>query len=126
MKFSDLLEALGDWKLHYDGYSIKINDDMKHDLITRLKSRTEETLESINNKVQQAIDLIMVHYNFLKIKKTTTYCVHYTKSKFKLVIKVYNNKIIFKTILTDKMHHVADITRELNETLKYEYIELEL
>jgi len=126
MKFSDLLEASSDWKLHYDGYSITINDDTKHDLIARLKGRTEENLESINNKVQQAIDLVMVHYNFLKVKKTTTYCVHYTKSKFKLVIKVYNNKIIFKTILSDKMHHVADITRELNEILKYEYIELEL
>ena len=126
MKFSDLFEANSDWQLHYDGYSITINDDTKHDLIARLKGRTEENLEDINAKVQRAIDLVMVHYNFLKVKKTTTYCVHYTKSKFKLVIKAYNSKIIFKTILSDKMHHVADITRELNEVLKYEYIELEL
>ena len=126
MKFSDLFEANSDWQLHYDGYSITINDDTKHDLIARLKGRTEENLEDINAKVQRAIDLVMMHYSFLKVKKTTTYCVYYTKSKFKLVIKVYNNKIIFKTILSDKMYHVADITRELNEILKYEYIELEL
>ena len=41
---------------------------MDHPLITRLKTRSNETEETINNKVQQAIDTLMKAVNHNKSK----------------------------------------------------------
>jgi len=51
MKFADLLqEAASDWDLEYPDYKIRINDTAAHPLIEKMKSRTNETLETVNPK----------------------------------------------------------------------------
>ena len=78
MKFSDLLnEKPKDWNLKYSGYYVKINDRIKHDLISKFNERTHEDINSINQKVQKAIDECMKHFEFQKSKNICTYCVNY-------------------------------------------------
>lgn len=51
MTFTELLlEAPSDWDLKYPDYKIHINDTEDHPLIPKMKSRTKETLETMNKK----------------------------------------------------------------------------
>lgn len=125
MKFSDMLkEKPSDWNLKYPGYFIIINDNQKHDLIDKFNERTKEDLESINLKVQKAIDTCMKHFKFQKASNRLEYCVNYLLSKFKLVISVdkTSKNITFITILSQRMHANANFIRDLYES--NEFIEI--
>lgn len=125
MKFSDLLkEKPSDWNLNYSDYNVKINDKQKHDLIAKFNERTKEDLNSINLKVQNAIDSCMKHFEFQKASNRLEYCVTFNISKFKVIILVDKNlkEIVFKTILSYRMHAKADIYKDLYES--NEFIEI--
>lgn len=119
MKFSDLLnEKPKDWNLKYSGYYVKINDKTSHDLISKFNEQTHEEMNSINQKVQKAIDECMKHFEFQKSKNFCTYCVNFLKSKFKIIIEINRNKkeINFVTILSQRMSYISDISKELYES----------
>ena len=125
MKFSDMLkEKPSDWNLKYSDYKIIINDTLKHNLIDKFNERTKEDLESINLKVQKAIDTCMKHFEFQKASNRLEYCVNYLLSKFKLVISVdkTSKNIAFITILSQRMHANANFIRDLYES--NEFIEI--
>ena len=86
MKFADLLqEAPSDWDLSYPEYKIRINDTATHSLIEKMKSRTNETLETMNPKVQTGINSMMKNFLFQKQTNFKIYCIIYNKSKFKIL-----------------------------------------
>ena len=125
MKFSDMLkEKPSDWNLKYSDYKIIINDTLKHNLIDKFNERTKEDLESINLKVQKAIDTCMKHFEFQKASNRLEYCITFNISKFKVIILIDKNlkEIIFKTILSYIMHAKADQYRDLYEN--EEFIEI--
>ena len=125
MKFSDMIkEKTSDWNLKYSDYKIIINDTLKHNLIDKFNERTKEDLESINIKVQKAIDTCMKHFEFQKASNRLEYCITFNISKFKVIILIDKNlkEIIFKTILSYRMHAKADQYRDLYEN--EEFIEI--
>ena len=125
MKFSDLLkEKPSDWNLNYPDYNVKINDKQKHDLIAKFNERTKEDLNSINLKVQNAIDGCMKHFEFQKASNRLEYCVTFNISKFKVIILVdkTSKNIAFITILSQRMHANANFIRDLYES--NEFIEI--
>ena len=125
MKFSDMIkEKPSDWNLKYSDYKIIINDTLKHNLIDKFNERTKEDLESINIKVQKAIDTCMKHFEFQKASNRLEYCITFNISKFKVIILIDKNlkEIIFKTILSYRMRAKADQYRDLYEN--EEFIEI--
>ena len=130
MKFADLLqEAASDWNLEYPDYKIIVNDTEDHSLIEKMKSRTKETLETMNPKVQTGINSMMSNFLFQKQYSSKTYCIIYNKSKFKIILKANKTvkKIIFDTILSYGMHQAGTSDINLQEKYKFnEIIELDL
>ena len=125
MKFSDMIkEKPSDWNLKYSDYKIIINDTLRHNLIDKFNEITKEDLESINIKVQKAIDTCMKHFEFQKASNRLEYCITFNISKFKVIILIDKNlkEIIFKTILSYRMHAKADQYRDLYEN--EEFIEI--
>lgn len=130
MTFTELLlEAPSDWDLKYPDYKIHINDTEDHPLIPKMKSRTKETLETMNKKVQTGIDKMMSNFLFQKQNNSKTYCVIYNKSRFKIILKANKTlkKIIFDTILSYGMHQsdTSDINLQKSNHFN-EIIELDL
>ena len=130
MTFTELLlEAPSDWDLKYPDYKIHINDTEDHPLIPKMKSRTKETLETMNSKVQTGIDKMMSNFLFQKQNNSKTYCVIYNKSRFKIILKANKTlkKIIFDTILSWGMHQSDTSDINLQESNYFnEIIELDL
>ena len=130
MTFTELLlEAPSDWDLKYPDYKIHINDTEDHPLIPKMKSRTKETLETMNKKVQTGIDKMMSNFLFQKQNNFKTYCVIYNKSRFKIILKANKTlkKIIFDTILSYGMHQSDTSDINLQESNHFnEIIELDL
>ena len=130
MKFADLLqEAASDWNLEYPDYKIIVNDTEDHPLIPKMKSRTNETLETMNSKVQTGIDKMMKNFLFQKQFNYKTYCIIYNKSRFKIILKANKilKQIIFDTILSYGMHQSDTSDINLQESQYFnEIIELDL
>ena len=130
MTFTELLlEAPSDWDLKHPDYKIHINDTEDHPLIPKMKSRTKETLETMNSKVQTGIDKMMSNFLFQKQNNSKTYCVIYNKSRFKIILKANKTlkKIIFDTILSWGMHQSDTSDINLQESNYFnEIIELDL
>lgn len=130
MTFTELLlETPSDWDLKYPGFKIRINDTEEHSLIKKMKSRTNETLETMNKKVQTGINRMMTAFLFQKQTNFKTYCVIYNKSKFKIILNANKNpKIIdFDTILGYGMHQSDTSDINLQESNHFnEIIELDL
>ena len=130
MTFTELLlEAPNDWDLKYPDYKIHINDTEDHPLIPKMKSRTKETLETMNKKVQTGINSMMSNFLFQKQNNSKTYCVVYNKSRFKIILKANKTlkKIIFDTILSYGMHQSDTSDINLQESNHFnEIIELDL
>jgi hypothetical protein len=124
MRFKDFLKENTDWKLSYPDYTITINDTIDHPLMLRLKTRTNETEETINDKVQQAINTLMKAVNHNKSKTFLRCCMYFMKSQFKVLLNVDKNdkSIKFTTILSGKMAHNTDITNNVYEN--EEFIEI--
>lgn len=102
MRFKYFLKENMNWKLSYPDYTIIINDTVDHSLMLRLRTRTNETEETINDKVQQAINSIMKAVNHNKSKTFLRCCMYFMKSHFKVLINVDKNdkSIKFTTILS--------------------------
>lgn len=130
MTFTELLiEAPSDWDLSYPEYKIRINDTAAHPLIEKMKSRTNETLETMNPKVQTGINSMMKNFLFQKQTNFKIYCIIYNKSKFKIILKANKtSKIIdFDTILSWGMHQADTTDINLQESHHFnEIIELDL
>lgn len=130
MTFTELLiEEPSDWDLKYPDYKIHINDTEEHPLIPKMKSRTKETLETMNPKVQTGIDKMMKNFLFQKQFNYKTYCIIYNKSRFKIILKANKilKQIIFDTILSYGMHQSDTSDINLQESSIFnEIIELEL
>jgi hypothetical protein len=130
MTFTELLlEAPGDWDLKYPDYKIHINDTEDHSLIEKMKSRTKETLETMNPKVQTGIDKMMKNFLFQKQTSFKNYCIIYNKSRFKIILKADKTlkKIIFDTILSYGIHQSDTSDINLQESHHFnEIIELDL
>nr|DAS01843.1 MAG TPA: hypothetical protein [Caudoviricetes sp.] len=130
MTFTELLiEEPSDWDLKYPDYKIHINDTEDHPLIPKMKSRTKETLETMNSKVQTGIDKMMKNFLFQKQFNYKTYCIIYNKSRFKIILKANKilKQIIFDTILSYGMHQSDTSDINLQESHHFnEIIELDL
>lgn len=130
MTFTELLvEAPSDWDLKYPDYKIHINDTEDHPLISKMKSRTKETLETMNPKVQTGINRMMSNFLFQKQFNYKTYCIIYNKSRFKIILKANKilKQIIFDTILSYGMHQSDTSDINLQESQYFnEIIELDL
>lgn len=130
MTFTELLiEEPSDWDLKYPDYKIHINDTEDHPLIPKMKSRTKETLETMNSKVQTGIDKMMKNFLFQKQFNYKTYCIIYNKSRFKIILKANKilKQIIFDTILSYGMYQsdTSDINLQESQCFN-EIIELNL
>lgn len=94
-----------------------------------MKSRTKETLETMNSKVQTGIDKMMKNFLFQKQFNYKTYCIIYNKSRFKIILKANKilKQIIFDTILSYGMHQSDTSDINLQESHHFnEIIELDL
>ena len=130
MTFTELLlEEPSGWDLKYPDYKIIANDTEDHSLIEKMKSRTKETLETMNPKVQTGIDKMMKNFLFQKQFNYKTYCIIYNKSRFKIILKANKilKQIIFDTILSYGMHQSDTSDINLQESHHFnEIIELDL
>ena len=130
MTFTELLlEEPSDWDLKYPDYKIIANDTAAHPLIEKMKSRTNETLETMNPKVQTGINSMMKNFLFQKQFNYKTYCIIYNKSRFKIILKANKilKQIIFDTILSYGMHQSDTSDINLQESHHFnEIIELDL
>lgn len=126
MKFSELLNESKNWNLKFENYRIIVNDNNDHNLINRLNLRTNETLESMNNKIQKAINKVMESVKFGKINLNLDFSVRFLISKFKIIINVNeDNKIIkIKTILKFNQYDSGVNFIHLNE--KFNFLNLNL
>lgn len=116
-----LLEALQikkkNWDLKLNGFTIEVNDSIKHNLIDRSFLRTEASLNSIKKALQKGIEYIGKKIKNKKITNRIMISITFTKSKFKALILVNPDEKYMRisTIMNPEMPTKKDIKWNLNE-----------
>lgn len=119
--FETLLEDLKvtklSWKNSIDGWSIRVNDRLDHDMLTRLQDRTGIPLKILRDKIYKGISYTIkkAEKGFFKDTASTVGIV-YKISGFKLILNVFSDKkITLVTVLSGDMPFHNLIKWELNE-----------
>jgi len=111
-----IIEALNikkkNWNLSLDGFKVELNDDIEHNLIDRIKDRTNLSLNIIKDKLQNGLDYIgtKIEQDFFKNDKVLL-SIDFTKSKFTALylIKLQSKYIRVSSILSNDMIISKDI-----------------
>ena len=91
--------------LSHKDYSITIKYSDVHSIIKRIRFRTSLTKEQIEQKIQNAINLMIQRIENNTLKADKDICITFAISKFKVILRVYTNTktIILNTILSNSM-----------------------
>ena len=91
--------------LSHKDYSITIKHSDVHSIIKRIRFRTSLTKEQIEQKIQNAINIMIQRIENNTLKTDKDICITFAISKFKVILRVYTNTktIILNTILSNAM-----------------------
>lgn len=91
--------------LSHKDYSITIKHSDVHSIIKCIRFRTSLTKEQIEQKIQNAINLMIQRIENNTLKADKDICITFAISKFKVILRVYTNTktIILNTILSNAM-----------------------
>jgi hypothetical protein len=105
------------------GFKIQFSNDAEHNLLDRIKDRTDLDYKKVQEIISRGIDYILKRWKSGKIKNRMEIDLHFTKSNFKTVILINpdDKYLRVKTILTPKMPTKRTIKWNLDEDLGIEY-----
>ena len=120
--FEALLEDISitklSWKKEINGWDIKINDRIDHDMLAKLQDRTNVPLKILRDKIYKGIEYTIKKANtgFFK-DPAVTVGLYFKISKFKIVLNIFidRKQITVTTVLSDDMKFHNLIKWELNE-----------
>lgn len=103
--------------LKHKDYLIKINHSDVHSIIKRIRFRTSLTKEQIEQKIQNAINIMIQRIENNRLKTDKLICITFAISKFKVILKVDSTSKIIKiiTILSNSMTDFDSNRLILNE-----------
>jgi hypothetical protein len=106
------------WKSDFDGYKVEYNDVQQHELISRIQSRTDLTLNDIKKKLDKAIQYIIKKNEKGFFKTKVSVAIEFKESEFKALFLVNpeNNYIRLNTILSKDMSTKNTIRWDMNES----------
>lgn len=126
-KYLELQEALKivkkSWKLKADGYDVEVNDEVdKHNLISRIESRTNLKLKQLQSKMQTGINYLVRKQSFFKHDKNFI-ALKFLKSNFTMLVlfRKDTHYIRVSSIFDNEMpiHHALQWTiNEFSEEFK--------
>lgn len=105
MNFNSLNEEDKVLNLRHKEYLIKIKHSDAHSIIKRIRFRTSLTKEQIEQKIQNAMNLMIQRIENNTLKTDKKICIIFAISKFKVILTVnVSSKIItLNTILSNTM-----------------------
>lgn len=105
------------WNLSLKDWTIQVNDNIDHNILDRIYSRTNLKTVQFQQKLQVGLDYIDKKYQKGKIQKDCMIGIHYTKSNFIVLflVKPENKYIRISTVLDSDMVQKGTIKWELNE-----------
>lgn len=121
--FNEISEALKivkkNWTSDFEGYEVDYNDTQGHELIPRIQSRTDITLNDIKSKLDKAINYIIYKDKQGFFKNTLSVAITFKESDFKalFLINPETKYIRLNTILSGDMITKNTIRWDLNENL---------
>lgn len=105
------------WKLKSDKYKVEINDDVdKHNLISRVQSRTDLKLNQLQGKMQKGIDYLANKDDFFKQDKNFI-ALKYKKSNFTMLtlLRKDTNYMRVSSIFDNEMPIENALNWDINE-----------
>lgn len=119
MYFNNLNEDNKDkvLNLSHKEYSITIKHSDVHSIIKRIRFRTSLTQEQIEQKIQNAINIMIQRIENNTLKADKDICITFAISKFKVILTVKEKykTIILNTILSNAMTDFDTNRMVLNE-----------
>lgn len=98
MYFNILNEEDKVLNLRHKDYLITINHSDVHSIIKRIRFRTSLTKEQIEQKIQNAINIMIQRIENNTLKTDKDICITFAISKFKVIFKIYANSKTIKLI----------------------------
>jgi len=99
------------------GWSVEVNDKIKHSLIQRTQLRTEAPLNTVKKAIQHGLEYIVKKVDNNKLTNRTMVSLTFTKSDFKVLVLVNPDEKYLRvsTIMNTDMQTKKDIKWNLNE-----------
>jgi len=131
-KFKNYVESIKivkkNWKFDIPNWEIEVNDNLNHDIISRIADRTNKGSNFVKSKMEDGLKYIIkkADNGFFKRDKNFV-AIKFTKSKFAILylVKLKNKYIRISSVLEDHMEITHALIWDLNE-FKEMFPELDL
>ena len=101
------------------GWNIFFNNSKKHNMLDRIKDRTELSFKETQEVLSKGVDYILKKVKKGKIEKTLQISIIFKKSNFKAIFKVIPEEkaIVLLTILDSDMYTKGTISWDVKENI---------
>lgn len=106
------------WNTNYPGYKVEFNDDVTHNLLDRVRERTNLTVLQIVEKFDKAILYVIKKNDKGFFKRKSMVAIDMKKSKFKVMILIdpESKYLRVSTILSPEQYVKNAIRWEIDES----------
>lgn len=115
-KFTNEMKIKKKWKFNNEGWTIEVNDSSEHNILDRIKDRTDLGYNVMNKKFQKGVDYLIKKSEFFKQPKAFVE-LKYKKSDFKVIfmIKTKNKYIRISSVFISDMETQGAYYWKINE-----------